>query len=61
MVSAIASTWDSQFLALSDFIYKIKGESKIFVEYWMILHVFDIKENNVVFQNEKADLISINV
>lgn len=33
----------------------------MFLEYWMILRLFDIKEKNVVFQNEKADLISINV
>lgn len=50
-----------QFPAFSDFICKINRESKMFLEYWMILRLFDIKEKNVVFQNEKADLISINV
>lgn len=43
------------------FYFQNKRESKIFLECWMILHMFDIKEKNVVFQNEKADLISINV
>lgn len=56
MVNNRVPSLDSQFHAFSDFIAK-KRESKIFLKYWIILHMFDIKEN-VVFQNEKADLIS---
>lgn len=35
--------------------------SEIFLKDWIILHMFPIKEKNVVSQYEKADLISINV
>lgn len=60
MVKTMLSTLANQVPAFSDFICRKSG-FRMFLKHSIMLCIFDVKEKNVVFQNENTDLISINV
>lgn len=46
MANNVVSASDGQF---PNFIYPVEREPKVFLEYWIMLHMFDIKEKMCCF------------